>query len=64
MPEGLGFWLTFWAGFALLDLLIEPTLSDTTRRTFHTDTFAGKAVFTACLGGGSYALWRHITKGS
>lgn len=63
MPEGLGGWLAFWAAFAFLDAVVEPSLSDTTRRTFHTDTWPGRAVFTTALAGGSFVLWKHITHG-
>lgn len=62
MPDGLAGWLAFWAAFALLDMVAEPTLSDTTRRTFRTHTPTGRAVFTAALATGGYILHRHITK--
>ena len=63
MPEGLAGWLAFWGAFAALDLVVRPTLSDTTRRTFHTDTPVGRAAFTACLAGGALILHRHIIHG-
>lgn len=63
MPEGLAGWLAFWAAFGVIDLLVEPTLSDTTRRTFHTDTVLGSAVFTTALFGGALVLRKHIVHG-
>jgi hypothetical protein len=63
VPPGLVGWLAFWAAFAVLDLLVTPSLSDTTRRTFHTDTPLGAAVFTVALVVGSCVLWAHILKG-
>jgi hypothetical protein len=62
MPEGLGGWLAFWAAFGLVDAVVEPTLSDTTRRTFRTHTPAGRTAFTAALVVGAYILHRHIVK--
>jgi hypothetical protein len=60
VPPGLVGWLAFWAAFAVLDLLVTPSLSDTTRRVLHTDTPVGATVFTVLLVVGAIALWRHI----
>lgn len=38
------------------------TLSEVIRETFHVDTPAGRAVFTAVLGLGAVAFHRHICK--
>jgi hypothetical protein len=67
MPEGLPQWIAFWTIFGLGDYWLSRhglSQSQVARRTFHTDSTAGKLTFTVALTGATCALWRHILKGS
>lgn len=58
-------WLTFWAGFALLDYAADKrgrSLCTSVRHLFRTDTAAGRAALTAFVVTGSGVLLRHLIK--
>lgn len=58
-------WLTFWAGFAVLDYWADRrgmSLSHATRHLFRTQHPAGRTLFAVALGLGYATLHRHILK--
>lgn len=58
-------WLTFWAGFGLLDYAADRrglSLCTSTRHLLRTDTTVGKFAFCALYGTGALVLFAHVVK--
>jgi hypothetical protein len=58
-------WLTFWAGFGVLDYAADrkgKSLCTSARHLFRTDRPGGKLAFTAAFGTGALVLFAHVVK--